>query len=235
MDYRLIRAYCAKDLNGILKRRDKWYSTPESRFDELECQILFKHRAGARCLEPRQYAAAVCLRALELLEMPFEADDDCPEFTQADSVETSRQILADSLAAYVLHLSESESRPLLLAAELDAFTASIAKPQQTAPATDTSTPAPVVAGNEPVKQVNAMKKAALIAALEYEWRSIEADISDATRNGLKAAAHTGKHGEWDKDKARAWAVSKGKIKQSTPVRTLAGAWPKPTTRHLISG
>ena len=152
MDYRLIRAYCAKDLNGILKRRDKWYSTPESRFDELECQILFKHRAGARCLEPRQYAAAVCLRALELLEMPFEADNDCPEFTQADSVETSRQILADSLAAYVLHLSESESRPLLLAAELDAFTASIAKPQQTAPATDTSTPAPVVQATEPKEQ-----------------------------------------------------------------------------------
>ena len=99
----------------------------------------------------------------------------------------------------------------------------------------TATPAPVVAGNEPVKQVNAMKKAALIAALEYEWPSIEDNISEATRNGLKAAAHTGKHGEWDKDKARAWAVSNGKIKQSAPVHSLAGAWLGTTTRHTITG
>ena len=106
----------------------------------------------------------MCLRALELLEMPFEADNDCPEFTQADSVETSRQILADSLAAYVLHLSESESRPLLLATELDAFTASIAKPQQTAPATDTSTPAPVVAdGDAPAKHSNRKPSWATVA------------------------------------------------------------------------
>ena len=100
-------------------------------------------------------------------------------------------------------------------------------PAQTAP------PAPVVAGNETVKQVNAMKKAALIAALEYEWPSIEDNISEATRNGLKAAAHTGKHGEWDKDKAREWAVSNGKIKQSAPVHSLAAAWAGTTTRHTI--
>ena len=105
---------------------------------------------------------------------------------------------------------------------------------QFAPEQNTATPAPVAADDAPEKQFDAMKKAALIAALEYEWPSIEADISDATRNGLKAAAHTGKHGEWDKDKARAWAVSKGKIKQTAPVHSLAGAWPGTTTRHTIS-
>ena len=104
-----------------------------------------------------------------------------------------------------------------------------------ATAQNTATPAPVVAGNEPVKQVNAMKKSALIAALEYEWPSIEDDISEATRNGLKAAAHTGKHGKWDKDKARAWAVSNGKVKQSAPIHPLTGAWPGTTTRHKITG
>ena len=103
-----------------------------------------------------------------------------------------------------------------------------------APAHSPATPEPVVAVNEPVKQVNAMKKSALIAAFEYEWPSIEDDISEATRNRLKAAAHTGKHGEWDKDKARAWAVSNGKIKQSAPVHSLAGAWPGTTTRHKIT-
>ena len=113
----------------------------------------------------------------------------------------------------------------------DAF---IKEPQPT-PEQTTATPAPVGAGNEPVKHVNAMKKAALIAALEYEWPSIVSDISEATRNGLKAAAHTGKHGKWDKDKARAWALSNGKIKQSAPVHSLAAAWSGTTTRHTISG
>ena len=102
------------------------------------------------------------------------------------------------------------------------------------PKATTLSPASVVANDAPEKQVDAMKKAALIAALEYEWSSIEADIREATRNGLKAAAHTGKHGEWNKDKARAWATSKGKIKQAAPVHSLAGAWPGTTTRHTIS-
>ena len=100
----------------------------------------------------------------------------------------------------------------------------------------TASPTPVMAestSDAPATQNSIMKKVALIAALEHEWSSIEADISDATRNGLKAAAHTGKHGEWDKDKARAWAVSKGKIKQAAPVHSLAGAWTGATTRHTI--
>ncbi|APW47241.1 hypothetical protein [Rhodoferax antarcticus] len=79
-----------------------------------------------------------------------------------------------------------------------------------------------------------LKNVALIANLEYEWSSIKADISDAKRNGLKAAAHTGKHGEWDADKARAWAVLKGKVKQTAPVNQLASAWNGATTRHTIS-
>lgn len=92
------------------------------------------------------------------------------------------------------------------------------------------TPEPQAATSPaPVPQGNVMKKAALIAALEHEWPSIEPDISDATRNGLKTAAHTGKHGDWNKDKARAWAVSKGKIKQAAPLH----AWPGLVTRYTI--
>ena len=249
MDYQLIRAYCAKDLNGILRPRDKYYSTPEARFEELRYQILFKHRTGARNLEPRQYAAAMCLSQLELLEVSFEADEDDPEVTEADIKRSVRKWLADALSAYVLHLSAHEAAPLLALIEAapatdtarnpapleaDAMTPSPApEPQQTAPAQTTATPAPVAADDAPEKQVDAMKKAALIAKLEHEWSSIEADISDATRNGLKAA-HTGKHGEWDADKARAWAVSKGKIKQTAPVHHLASAWPGATTRNKIN-
>lgn len=104
--------------------------------------------------------------------------------------------------------------------------------QQTAPAQNTATPAPVADSTSTTQDVT-MKKAALIAQLEYEWASIEADLSDATRNGLKAAAHAGKHGEWYKDRARAWAVSKGKIKQDAPVHSLAAAWSGAVTRNTI--
>lgn len=108
-------------------------------------------------------------------------------------------------------------------------------PTPSLPAT-TPDSAPVVAertSDAPAKQADTMKKAALIAELKHEWSSIEADISEATRNELNAAAHTGKHGEWDKDKARAWAVSKGKIRRDAPVHSLAAAWSGPVTRNTI--
>ncbi|MGM9428284.1 hypothetical protein [Hydrogenophaga sp. MI9] len=98
-----------------------------------------------------------------------------------------------------------------------------------------TTPAPVVAENtshEAEAQEMPMKKAALIAALEHEWGSIEADLSEATRNGLKVAAHAGTHGEWYASKARAWAVSKGKIRQAAPVIHSA-IWPGTVTRNRI--
>ena len=94
-------------------------------------------------------------------------------------------------------------------------------------------PAPVVAAspsNGEGAQEMPMKKAALVAALEHEWESIEADLSEATRNGLKDAAHAGKHGEWYEAKARAWAVSKGKIRQSVPALHPA-MWPGNVTRN----
>jgi hypothetical protein len=69
-----------------------------------------------------------------------------------------------------------------------------------------------------------MKKVALIAEFEHEWPSIEADIREMSRNGLKAAAHTGTHGQWYGDKAREWAVSKGKIKGDAPAHGLVAAW-----------
>ena len=82
-----------------------------------------------------------------------------------------------------------------------------------------------------------LKNVALIANLEYEWSSIKADISDAKRNGLKAAAiskysatwptiktdfnHASendlseaakatKHGDWYETALLAWADQRGK-------------------------
>lgn len=83
-----------------------------------------------------------------------------------------------------------------------------------------ATPAPSPA--EPTPTI--LKKKALIAHLEHEWPSIEADLKDATRNGLKDAAATGVHGEWFVEPARAWAQRKGKLKQAAPAHPLANVW-----------
>lgn len=101
------------------------------------------------------------------------------------------------------------------------MTRQLLQPQATTPS-----PAPAPQAT-PV--VATMKKKALIDALEYEWPTIRKDLSEATRNGLKDAAHAGNHGDWNKDKARAWAVSKGKIKQAAPLHI----WPGLVTRHTI--
>jgi hypothetical protein len=105
--------------------------------------------------------------------------------------------------------------------------------EQSAPEQSRATPEAVVAvdaSDAPTTQSNFMKKVALIAELEYEWPSIVTDMHEASRNKLKVAAHTGRHGEWYRDKARAWAVSNGKIKKAAPVHSLAAVWPSAATR-----
>lgn len=114
-----------------------------------------------------------------------------------------------------------DARPLIEKANCPATPA----PQQN------SEPAPVVEDSASATEDLPMKKAALIAALEHEWPSIERDLSDASRNGLKAAAHSGTHGKWYKARARVWAVSEGKIKQAAPAHPITGAWAGGVTRH----
>ncbi|MBH1978489.1 MAG: hypothetical protein I8H67_08980 [Comamonadaceae bacterium] len=130
---------------------------------------------------------------------------------------TARALTIDSLCA--------------VTAEVKAIEAYL-KAHQAAPVesdSKTDSPAPVADSASTAHEMP-MKKAALITALEYEWPSIEADLSEAARNGLKNAAHAGTHGDWDKAKARAWAVSKGKIKQAAPALHPA-IWPGTVTRN----
>ncbi len=54
-----------------------------------------------------------------------------------------------------------------------------------------------------------MKQRALVESLRHEWRTIEADINNASRNGLSEAARI--RGGWDAERARQWAESKGKL------------------------
>lgn len=88
----------------------------------------------------------------------------------------------------------------------------------------TSAPVADIASKAPGTQSLPMKKDALIAAFQHGWPSIAADINEASRNGLKAAAHAGKHGYWHAPKASEWAVSKGKIRQAAPTLPMALGW-----------
>ncbi|MDD2713446.1 MAG: hypothetical protein PHU77_11075 [Simplicispira sp.] len=76
-----------------------------------------------------------------------------------------------------------------------------------------------------------MKRKALVAALEHEWPTIEADLREASRNGLKDAAATGVHGDWHVEKTRAWALQKGKLKQAAPAHPLTSAFTGAVTRN----
>lgn len=67
----------------------------------------------------------------------------------------------------------------------------------------------------------ALKKAALIDELVHEWPSIEADISDASRNELNAARVEGRPGWYYVDAARQWAEPRGKLKK--PSAGLSGS------------
>jgi hypothetical protein len=96
---------------------------------------------------------------------------------------------------------------------------------------EVATPQPAPA-SEPQSNTVTMKRKALIDELRPQWPTIEADLSEASRNGLSAASVG--NGMWDRDEALAWAKSRGKLKTSN-VHALPGAWPSGVTRHQWKG
>lgn len=151
-----------------------------------------------------------------------------PGYAPAERVEC----LPPGISVFDIH--ERIARSRAEAARLDELTRLRARDEYLA--AKLAAAAPEVADNTataPPVQIFIMKKKALIAELEHEWPSIEVDLSDATRNGLKIAAHTGKHGDWDADKARAWAKSKGKLKQSPRLSGLDAVWAKTVVRNTM--
>lgn len=82
----------------------------------------------------------------------------------------------------------------------------------------------------------AMKRAALIAKHRHAWPTIAADLTDATRNGLRKAK-AGARG-WNESMALNWARSKGKLKSaSTEANCLDAAMRSmsdlPSTTHVL--
>ncbi len=79
------------------------------------------------------------------------------------------------------------------------------------------------------------KRTALVARLQHEWPTIEADLNEASRNGLRDAARAGTHGFWRVDKAREWAQQRGKLRQKADVHPLNSLWPGPVHEHRLKG
>lgn len=82
------------------------------------------------------------------------------------------------------------------------------EPEASAVATASNAPA-----DDPEDEI--LKRGDLIDALRPRWSSIENDLSEASRNGLKEVAHAG-HGRYRKNAAVAWAKSRGKYKEAPP-------------------
>ena len=83
---------------------------------------------------------------------------------------------------------------------------------------------PVVPPSEPNDLV--LKKAALVNKHVHQWQTIEADLREASRNGL-AEAKVKKHGYWNERIALDWAERNGKIPHASPMSST------PATFHRI--
>jgi hypothetical protein len=85
-------------------------------------------------------------------------------------------------------------------------------------------------GTEPAEA--ALKKAKLIEQFKPQWPSIENDLDEASRNGLKVQAYAGKHGQWSPSNALAWAQANDKI--TGGAGCLAQAWQGRSATHKIA-
>ena len=74
-----------------------------------------------------------------------------------------------------------------------------------------SGPPPIGTGSVASSPKFSMTRAALVAQHRHEWPTIEADIKDASKNGLSAARVDARG--WDEDLAVDWARSKDKLIQ----------------------
>ena len=73
-----------------------------------------------------------------------------------------------------------------------------------------------------------LKRVALVKRNSRLWPSIEADLSEASRNGLSVARITGRPGYWNEARAVAWATERDKLVGTMP-NTLS------STMHRIRG
>lgn len=83
------------------------------------------------------------------------------------------------------------------------------------------------ADSDPESPATEIKKAALVKEHAHHWETIEADLREATRNGLRVAQV--RHGYYDERIALDWAERHGKIRRPPTMRSL------PSTIHRTKG
>lgn len=87
----------------------------------------------------------------------------------------------------------------------------------------------------PAEERPQLKKSALIARLEREWPTIEADLKEAARNGLIVARVPEKKGWYYSEEARQWAEARGKLRTSSVTMLSASPFPTTKTVHHLKG
>lgn len=83
----------------------------------------------------------------------------------------------------------------------------------------------------PAEASRILKKRVLVQKLQYKWPTIEADLSEASRNGLSAAAHRGRG--WCEMSAEKWADENGKLSGVEAKSQVLSGWQG--TVHRIAG
>ncbi|MGB4061123.1 MAG: hypothetical protein WBK26_13020 [Burkholderiaceae bacterium] len=82
------------------------------------------------------------------------------------------------------------------------------------------------------EKTTVLKRSALIHKHRPRWPTVEDDLGEASRNGLKSAASVA-HGMWRESKALAWAESRGKLKDGGNVTGMPSAWAGAVRVHTI--
>ena len=141
-----------------------------------------------------------------------------PPPTEFKTVKT-HHITAPAFAAWLALNKQEPARHVAAWFAAQGVNTAAAQPQAAAPAT--------------AKPVTLTRRA-LIEKYLPRWSTIEVDLSEASRNGLKDAANIS-HGVWDEQKALDWAESKGKLKDSSNVTAMASGWPGAGRVHIMKG
>lgn len=170
-----------------------------SRADAREAHMAFTNSDASWCTWLKEAVGRRELLVREVATLgPANATPAVRQWTESSAAD-----LPGYVAALVVLKADARRWLEGLGVPLPEFLIDDAKPT---PATGTSATAR-----------NGMRKNAMVRMLRREWPTIEADLSEASRNGLVAARI--KHGMWDVDAAQTWAESQGKrIRRSTPTQ-----------------
>ena len=245
LTYLRIRAYCWQDVRPHIDTPDRETllrfrvkseggRRGDIRHEAIEAKWFIE---ATGYLNPREHAAAVLLGCVSNLYLETTTDlprteNSPPPLGKVEADELAR-MTRDAVTDYGNFLPEREAAAMVAAYEKAAPEQNPAPPApvetesgQDAVEKPKGTPAP-----EPKPSASSpeffLKKSALIKKHLHEWPTIEGDLDEGGNNELsKAAKVPGKHGMWFVERARMWAMQRGKLiedKHPSPA-SLATVW-----------